>query len=109
MEFCPKCKSLLVPRKEEGKEILKCLGCGFAKKGDSGKDAGKIFTEEVDAPADIPIIDSEKNPYPKVDWKCSRCGAKEAYFWSMQLRRSDESETTFYRCIKCGKTWRRSG
>ena len=46
---------------------------------------------------------------PKTAWNCSKCGAKEAYYWSVQLRRGDEAETSFFRCVNCGKTWRRSG
>ncbi|PIO07920.1 transcription factor S, partial [Candidatus Pacearchaeota archaeon CG10_big_fil_rev_8_21_14_0_10_35_219] len=29
-----------------------------------------------------------------------------AYFWTMQTRAADESETKFYRCTKCDHTWR---
>jgi len=32
VEFCPKCGSLLVPKKEHNKVILFCSRCGYSKK-----------------------------------------------------------------------------
>jgi DNA-directed RNA polymerase subunit M len=107
MQFCPKCKNLLIPKKDGKNLILKC-SCGYIKK-NANESESKKFSEKIAAPKKIEVIDSEKNPMPKIDWNCKKCGAKEAYFWSIQLRRSDEAETTFYRCVGCGKTWRRSG
>ena len=31
------------------------------------------------------------------------CTNDMAYFWSIQLRSSDEPETTFYKCTECGR------
>ncbi|MEM3391702.1 MAG: zinc ribbon domain-containing protein [Archaeoglobaceae archaeon] len=37
---------------------------------------------------------------------CPACGNNKAYWWMRQLRAADESEVRFFRCTKCGKTWR---
>ncbi|MCK5109548.1 MAG: transcription factor S, partial [Methanosarcinales archaeon] len=38
--------------------------------------------------------------------RCEECGNTTAYWWLRQLRSADESETRFFRCTKCGRTWR---
>ncbi|MCD6114052.1 MAG: transcription factor S, partial [Thermoprotei archaeon] len=38
--------------------------------------------------------------------ECPKCGNREAYVWMMQTRAADEPPTRFYRCTKCGYTWR---
>jgi len=49
----------------------------------------------------------EQLPVTKVG--CPKCGNEEAYWWVQQTRSSDEPPTTFYRCKKCGYTWRSYG
>ena len=43
---------------------------------------------------------------PKTKIICPKCGNGEAYWWMVQTRSIDESSTQFYRCSKCGNTWR---
>ena len=43
---------------------------------------------------------------PEVKAECSKCGNDKAYWWMVQTRGIDESSTQFYRCTKCGYTWR---
>jgi DNA-directed RNA polymerase subunit M len=38
--------------------------------------------------------------------ECLKCANKEAYWWMVQTRGSDESPTQFFRCTKCNYTWR---
>ncbi len=100
--FCPKCKSLLIPSREKGKKILKC-SCGY-KKDFEGETLQ--FKEKVDNKK-IEIIDEDSDtPMAKVKAICDKCGNKEAYFWTIQTRASDEPETRFYKCTKCKHTWR---
>jgi DNA-directed RNA polymerase subunit M len=40
------------------------------------------------------------------DEKCKKCGNEDSYFWTVQTRASDESETKFFKCTKCGHTRR---
>ena len=43
---------------------------------------------------------------PQVKAECPKCGNDKAYWWMVQTRGIDESSTQFYRCTKCGHTWR---
>ena len=99
MEFCPKCGSVIVI----GDKKSACAKCGYRPKGPV-----KIQAFERLAKAKgIVVINEEKlNTYPKVQIKCPSCKHNEAYFWTLQTRSSDESETKFYRCTKCEHTWR---
>jgi transcription factor S len=43
---------------------------------------------------------------PQVKTECPKCSNDKAYWWMVQTRGIDESSTQFYRCTKCGHTWR---
>ncbi len=101
MMFCPKCKAILLPRKEANKTILECK-CGF-----KNKDAGETtFKETIKQEAKIQVVDQDIEAYPLIDVKCEKCNHKKAYFWTIQTRASDEPETKFYKCEKCKFIWR---
>lgn len=42
----------------------------------------------------------------QVKTECPKCGNDKASWWQVQTRGIDESATQFYRCTKCGYTWR---
>ena len=98
MEFCPKCGSVLVQkRKNDG-----CPRCSYVSKKHT-----KISTsEKINEKSEIPVIKKPVETMPIVNEKCPKCGHDKAYFWTVQTRASDESETKFYKCIKCGNTKR---
>ncbi len=59
MEFCKKCGSLMLPKKEKNKTILICSKCGH-KIAKFEKDKYKI-TKDVDMkPKDVAVIETEK-------------------------------------------------
>ncbi|MDP4039395.1 MAG: transcription factor S [Candidatus Pacearchaeota archaeon] len=99
MEFCPKCGSVILV---EGKKA-NCAKCSYKPKGKI-----KIQTSQKGgAGGRIAVIDEKKmQTYPIVPIKCPECKAKEAFFWTMQTRSSDEAETKFYKCVDCEHTWR---
>jgi len=100
--FCPKCGSLLVPKKEDNKKLLGC-SCGY-KNADLG---GAKIVENLRTKKEIPIIDREDNDLlPLTDAKCPKCGHEKAFYWMIQTRASDEPETKFLKCEKCKHTWR---
>ncbi len=99
--FCPKCGSLLMPKKEEGKKIMAC-SCGFK---DKNAETNKI-KEVVEKNREVEVVDEANETLPKTEAECSKCGHNEAYFWMIQTRASDEPETRFFRCGKCKYTWR---
>ncbi|MBT4257640.1 transcription factor S [archaeon] len=98
MEFCPKCGAILIQkRKNDG-----CPRCSYTKKGTS-----KITTsEKIEERKEIPIISSKTETRPVVKQPCKKCKNKEAYFWTLQTRASDEAETKFFKCTECEHTWR---
>ena len=95
--FCPECKLLLVQK--NGK--LAC-NCGYVQH-------DKIVVKErVEKPRTIEVID-EKDEHigdDEIPVKCWNCGFVGVYFWMVQMRRSDEPPTRFYKCKKCRKVWR---
>lgn len=99
MEFCPKCGAMLViKRKNAG-----CPRCDY-----NSKSPVKLKTsEKLEEKKQIPVLkDKDAEVHPEIEQKCPECGNKKAYFWTMQTRSSDESETKFYKCTKCDHTWR---
>ena len=101
--FCPKCGGILVPKKRGNRIVIMCSKCGYIPK----EKTNMTFKENVEKEGDIPIVDEEEaTAYPVVEQKCPKCGYDKAYFWTVQTRAGDEPETKFYRCKKCGHTWR---
>lgn len=100
MEFCHKCKSIIIIKDDKAM----CAACGtrVAKK-------PKIeASEKVEKHEIVAVINEEEdNTYPLVDMTCPKCKNKKSYFWTTQTRSSDESETKFYKCAKCKHTWRK--
>lgn len=99
MEFCPKCGSVILVKDKKGV----CAKCGYKPKG-----AVKIHaTQNLPVAEGVSVVDEKSlNTYPVVQIKCPNCKHKEAYFWTMQTRAADESETKFYKCTQCEHTWR---
>jgi len=99
MEFCPKCGAVLVLKtKNHG-----CPRCNY-----STKEKVKIRTSEKIEEAKKVAVVSGKEPQtlPIINEKCKECGNEKAYFWTVQTRASDESETKFFKCTKCNVTRR---
>jgi len=101
--FCPKCGSILLPKKEGSKKILVC-SCGYK----GGKIEQSKLTETVkNKEKEIEIIEKDElDTLPKTDVECEECGHKKAFYWLVQTRAGDEPETKFMRCEKCRHTWR---
>ncbi|MEM3405389.1 MAG: transcription factor S [Candidatus Pacearchaeota archaeon] len=99
MEFCKKCGSVLL-KTDSG---YKCARCGKKV-----KEKIKIeVSEKIEGAKKIGIIkEKDTDVFPTVSAVCSKCGNKEAYFWTAQTRASDEAETRFFKCKKCNYTWR---
>ncbi|MBU5575044.1 MAG: transcription factor S [Candidatus Aenigmatarchaeota archaeon] len=104
-EFCEDCGSLMLPTKKNGKVVFICKKCKKEKecKEESHKLSSKIKGKENNI-----IIEDKKESIalPTVKTKCPKCGYEEAYWWQRQMRAADEPPTTFFKCKKCGHTWR---
>ena len=95
--FCPKCRGLMYP---DGDNLL-CKKCGYRqKKSGSSVVVSKQEEKELD------ILEEKIDILPKTRVKCEKCGHNEAEWMMRQMRGSDEPETRFYTCTKCGYKWR---
>ena len=109
MEFCPECDTRLVLRRKEDVKgaFLACPKCGFEKPAEA-----PITTSTVlgSPPEDQIIVIGKKEQrlrtLPTVAIECPKCGNNLAYVWQVQTRGADESSTQFFRCTKCGYTFR---
>lgn len=99
MQFCD-CGGMLVPKEGE----MACRKCGkrYPKQKNVVKTEIKAVREEVIE------VDSEKqkSKISTIEETCPKCGNKEAAWWMQQTRGVDEPATRFFRCMKCGHTWR---
>jgi len=102
MMFCPKCGSILIPKKEEKKVVIKC-SCGYEKADKSHA----VVKERIEEKAKVEAVEEEVEVYPIThDAECPKCGHSAAYFWEIQTRASDEPATKFMKCQKCKHIWR---
>lgn len=109
VEFCPKCGSIMVPRRKGGKTVLMCPRCGYRK--ESGITKTAIITKKVKhkETEKMYVISSEDRfrSLPRVKGvRCAKCGHDEAYYMILQTRSADEPPTRIYKCARCGYTWR---
>ena len=101
MQFCPKCKSIMVPY---GTNTMRCRKCGdtISQKADSMK-----LSLKTDEKTDVIVLEKDEAMLTTTDDReCPECGHNIAYFWLIQTRASDEPPTQFFRCVKCRQTWR---
>jgi len=110
MEFCPDCQSLLYPLKKSSKNtVLKCKACGYEAtiKDKAIEDDYKI-TVRVKKGEDIVFIDEneEEIHLPQVNELCEKCGNNKAYYKEEIMSAEKGDIVIFYRCTKCGHTWR---
>jgi len=100
MEFCQKCGGIM--KVENNK--ANCASCGSR----TNKKLKIESSEKIQKKEDVPVIKEDtENANPVVDMPCPKCSSKKAYFWTLQTRAADESETKFYKCVECKHTWRK--
>ncbi len=98
MEFCDKCGSVILV--QDGKAF--CASCGAKLK----KKPVIKTSEKIDEKETVAVVKQSDEVNPVVDMKCPKCKNKKCYFWTQQTRSADESETKFYKCVKCAHIWR---
>ncbi|QQG38454.1 MAG: transcription factor S [Candidatus Woesearchaeota archaeon] len=102
--FCPKCGSILSPKKSRSGKIKMVCTCGY-----SSKEKTDVLLKEkkiLKQQDRISLIDKKLETDPKTKIECPKCSHQEAYYWTLQTRAADEPETTFYKCVKCNHQWR---
>ncbi len=111
MEFCAECGSRLKPMKvNSGNQVmimLACTKCGYRMHGSENVRFG--ITIEHSPKQLVAVIGKEEqelHTMPTVRIECPNCGNNTANVWQVQTRGSDESSTQFFRCLRCGYTYR---
>ena len=107
MKFCPKCGNRLVLSEKKSSVVLMCTTCNYVER---PKSETVVVSKEVTKPPIVVVGEEEQKlktlPVSKIE--CPKCGNGEATWWMAQIRGADESTTQFFRCTKCGYTWRES-
>ena len=94
MEFCPKCGAIIIQKRTK----FGCPQCNYISKG-KVKVAVK---EKVNAKEVVAVVkEGTGNIAPVIEWICPKCKNNKAYFWTRQMRSSDEAESKFFECTKC--------
>lgn len=103
MEFCKKCKTMMIPIRKAKNVYLRCRKCGYELK----KQPKQLkIVEKVRKPRGVMILEKEDLPLPVTDKICPKCENPKAYWWLQQTRSADEPPTQFFRCVKCNHVWR---
>jgi DNA-directed RNA polymerase subunit M len=110
MKFCPKCGSLLKIEEIREKRYFVCPNCRYREE---AKRERMIVSERIPKDEKKKVVlfkkGEELEQFPITKISCPSCGNNEAYWWVQQTRSADEPPTTFYKCRKCGYTWRSYG
>ena len=102
MLFCPKCKSIMMPKSVNGRRVLAC-SCGHTAELGNVKLSESTKKEEH---RDIAAVEKDIEVHPKTEAECPKCRNKEAYTWEVQTSAGHEPPTKFFKCTKCKHTWR---
>ena len=109
MKFCEKCGNLLMVERRGKSVFLICKKCHRTARLKGEKVA---ITEAMREPKkEIVVMGKDEGiaELPRTKIMCPKCEHMEAFWWMQQTRGADEPPTMFYRCIKCGHSWRSYG
>lgn len=110
MKFCKKCESLMKIEEIKGKKYFVCPNCNYKEEAKREKMILKETSSNEKTKKVVVFGKGEElEQFPVAKVMCPKCGNEEAHWWVQQTRSSDEPPTTFYRCKKCGYTWRSYG
>ncbi len=104
VEFCKRCRSILIPLKKGSSSIFKCRSCSYQTK--KNVRSIKINSEEPSRKKEVIILEKDSTMLPITEQVCPVCENKKAYWWMQQTRANDEPPTQFFRCVKCRHVWR---
>ena len=99
LKFCEKCKTPMLPTREQNKLFLKCPTCNFFEETNMGS---FISTEKIQDK--IPIgkgVISDENILAGYENTCKKCGYKKAQILYLVIFYSDEDNLILLKCGKC--------
>lgn len=104
MKFCNECGATLSI--EWVNHRYKCPRCGAHEP----LEAKALLVNNHGSKSDKIIVigknERRMRTLPQTNSSCPKCGNGRAYWWMVQTRSADESSTQFFRCTRCGHTWR---
>jgi DNA-directed RNA polymerase subunit M len=90
--------------KKEKIVVLACPKCGVETT------HADPIVQKMGRPRESVVVigkgEKDVQPLPTMEVTCQKCGNGKAYYWTVQTRGGDEASTQFFRCSKCGVTWR---
>jgi DNA-directed RNA polymerase subunit M len=101
---CPHYKEMIKALPKKKKERPKPTG--ITKELIDKYKPGKIVIKRRTAKDESKVRDDLEDIRSKTERRCPKCGHNEAYWILRQMRGSDEPESRFYECTKCGHKWR---
>ncbi len=98
----------MVVEKVKGGIKLVCRKCGYKESLKKGLSLKEVKHEKK---KEVIVLGKEEGiaQLPKTKIVCPKCENTEAYWWMQQTRSADEPPTIFYKCTKCGYSWRSYG
>jgi DNA-directed RNA polymerase subunit M len=107
MEFCPKCEKRMVLSRTKTAYVFICPICKCKKSTDSSATVKAVVSKK---PRETIVVigkeDQDLKTNPTAQISCPKCENNLAYTWQVQTRAGDEGATQFFRCTKCGHTFR---
>jgi DNA-directed RNA polymerase subunit M len=95
----------MIPMKKEKAVVLTCPKCGEVT-----RRPDPMVQKLGNARESVVVIgrkdEKSLQTLPTMKVNCQKCGNGEAFYWMVQTRGGDEASTQFFRCKKCGGTWR---
>lgn len=111
MDYCPKCEKKMVHLKKKSQRtvtlVLSCPKCGHTKTATHPNLNIKPINKN--RRENLIVIGKQEQRYktmPTIQRDCPKCANTQAYAWLLQLGSLEQSSTHFYRCTKCGYTYR---
>jgi DNA-directed RNA polymerase subunit M len=94
----------MIPTMKDKTVVLTCPKCG-----EESRRSDPVVQKLGTGRESVVVIGKEQKgiqTLPTTKVTCQKCGHGEAFYWMVQTRGGDESMTQFFRCAKCGTTWR---
>ncbi len=104
VKFCPECGAFCTTDTSK-----KCYVCPKCEWEETLEDTTINVAREKKTDEKVVVVGKKEKKLSvmsKTKIKCEKCDNNEAEWWMVQTRSIDESMTQFYRCTKCGHTWR---
>jgi transcription factor S len=95
----------MAPKEEKGKKYLQC-SCGYNTKKAAPVSSSIKEVMKGKKTEEFSVVSEQDTTLPLTEEQCPSCGHGKAYWWTKQMRASDEPETKFLKCEKCKHTWR---